>query len=60
MLTSLFGNADETNTISVMRRGYKNALKRLRDDSHQSRLTAVFPPTASMPSAEYQPDVLFK
>ena len=44
MLTSLFGNEDDPNTLTVMHRGRKNALRRLRDDSHQARLTSVMPP----------------
>ena len=60
MLQSLFNSADDTKTVSVMRTGKHNALRRLREDSHQARLTVVFPPTASMPGAVYAPEQLFK
>jgi hypothetical protein len=59
MLTSLFGSPDEPNTLTVMHRGQINAHRRLRDDSHQTRTTCVFPPSASMPSATYLPEQLF-
>jgi hypothetical protein len=60
MLTAIHGNADEPRTVAVMRRGLQSTLRRLSDDSHQARLTAIFPPTASMPSAAYLPEQLFK
>jgi hypothetical protein len=60
MLTTIFGNADDPSMIAAMRRGRSNVLRRLRDDSHLARLTAVLPPTASMPSAAYAPEQLFK
>ena len=60
MLTIVSGSADEPKTIAVMRKGLKNALRRFRDDSHEARLTSIFPPTASMPSASYLPEQLFK
>ena len=60
MLTIVNGSPDEPRTISVMHSGLQNALRRLKDDSHQARLTSIFPPTASMPSASYMPEQLFK
>ena len=60
MLMSLFGSEDDTNTITVMLRGRRNALRRMQEDSHQAKLTSILPPTASMPSALYEPEQLFK
>ena len=60
MLMSLFGSEDDTNTITVMLRGRRNALRRMQEDSHQAKLTSILPPTASMPSALYAPEQLFK
>ena len=64
MLSTLFGsanepNAVEPNAIAAFRRGHRNAVHRLEQDSHEGRLTAVLSPTASMPSAVYCPERLF-
>ena len=60
MLTTVHGSIDEPRTVAVMRRGLQNALRRFKDDSHQAHLTCIFPPTASMPTASYMPEQLFK
>jgi hypothetical protein len=60
MLTTVHGSTDEPRTVAVMRRGLQNALRRFKDDSHQARLTCIFPPTASMPTASYMQEQLFK
>ena len=56
MLKIMLGSPDDCSVVTAMRKAQGAITRRLRDDSHQARLTAPLPPTPSMPSAAYAPE----
>ena len=51
---------DEPRAIGALRRGASNVRAMLSEDSHLKNLTHALPPTASMPEAVFDPEVVFK